>query len=47
MLAVDNRSVDNLHISEIKSILKSLGSQYTMKIEFSVDKQGETVKANC
>lgn len=41
VLAVDNKSIDNLHISEIKSILKDLRDDYSMKIQFNVNKPGK------
>ena len=40
MLALNNRSLDNLHISEIKSIVKDVRNDYTVKIQFSIDKKG-------
>ncbi|XP_065067097.1 glutamate receptor-interacting protein 2-like isoform X2 [Rhopilema esculentum] len=36
VLAIDNKSIDNLHASEVKSIVKELKTQYSLKIQFNV-----------
>ena len=42
VLALNNRSLENLHNSEIKSIVKDVRNDYTLKIQFNVDKKGES-----
>ena len=45
VLAIDNRSIDNLHISEIKPLLRELRSEYTLKIQYEVKKPGKAFVA--
>jgi len=42
VLALNNKSLENLHNSEIKSIVKDVRNDYTLKIQFNVDKKGES-----
>ena len=44
-MALNNRILDNLHISEIKSILKDVRNDYAMKVQFKIDKKGSENKS--